>query len=89
MCPRTPPTQTPPTSLIPARTIVASWDLSPHSAMKVMLKQFTNSLKIFRHFLPNQEFSRQELSITLSVQFTVCFFFFFSVFASATSDVSF
>ena len=31
------------TSLMPARTMVASWDLSPHSAMKVRVKVFTNS----------------------------------------------
>ena len=32
--------------------------LSPHSARKVMPKVLVNTLKIFRHFLPNQDFSR-------------------------------
>ena len=31
------------TSLMPARTMVASWDRSPHSAMKVRVKVLTNS----------------------------------------------
>ena len=75
--PRTPPMQTPETSLIPdeinlwhqqgkvlrgekhlpAITIVANWDLSPHSARKVIMKVFVNNLNIFRHFLPNHDFS--------------------------------
>ena len=41
--PRQPPTTTPQTSFSPASTMVASWDLSPHSAMKVMVKQLTNN----------------------------------------------
>ena len=45
--PRHPPRMTPQTSLSPARTIVANWDLSPHSAMNVIVKQFTNSCKDF------------------------------------------
>ena len=34
---------TPQTLFMPARTMVASWDLSPHSAMKVIVKQFRNT----------------------------------------------
>merc|ERR1719193_3073701 len=66
--PRHPPRMTPTTSLMPARTIVASWDLSPHSAMKVRVNVFTNSLNILRHFFPNQEFSLHPLSMALFTQ---------------------
>ena len=55
--PRKPPTQTPLTSLIPAMTMVASWDLSPHSARKVMANVLLNTRKILTHFFPNQDFS--------------------------------
>ena len=37
------PTMTPYTLLIPASTMVASWDRSPHSAMKVIVRQLRKS----------------------------------------------
>jgi len=37
-CPTTPPTQVPQISSRAASTTVASWDRSPHSAKKVMVK---------------------------------------------------
>ena len=52
VCPAQPPRMTPHTLLSPARTMVASCDLSPHSAMKVMVKHLINTLKTFRQEAP-------------------------------------
>ena len=55
VCPRTPPRMTPATLLTEAMTIVASCDLSPHSAKKMRPKALTKTLKIFKHSFPNRE----------------------------------
>ena len=54
VCPAQPPSMTPHTLLRPARTMVASWDLSPHSAMKVMVKHLMKTLKSLRQSVPHQ-----------------------------------